>query len=206
MKNRKVLVIGNNPPQTYTNALKAANVEYGFELHTENYRRYSGLLLVGGSDVTPSLYGRNVFARNVNVVRDKAEYDALEYFVSHELPVMGVCRGAQIINVFFGGTLENCRGHISDDGNDVEHKVFAVTNKKPFNTLEKVNSCHRQRVKKLSSAATPDLYAEDGTIESFTLTDLILATQFHPERMDERISAEFYGRFAAAVRNGRFIF
>jgi len=66
-----------------------------------------GIVLSGGNDINPLLYGKELISlnRNVSDERDQAETKIIEYAILNELPLLGVCRGAQMINVHFGGSL-----------------------------------------------------------------------------------------------------
>ena len=196
---RPILILGEKPSLNYIRALSAVNLAYECTFAPRNFTNYSGLLLTGGGDILPFFYGKNISANNINIIRDKAEYNAFKYFYSHRLPILGICRGAQAINVFLGGTLKTCRKHASKNSCDVYHTVNAIDSRTPFQKISYVNSNHRQCVDKLAEKARTALITSDRIIEAFTVGNKIIAVQFHPERMNLHILKKIYGAFADAV-------
>ena len=104
----------------------------------------------------------------------------------------------QIINVYLGGNLKTIDGHQSKSGDDVFHPTFSTC--KFFNSLNSVNSNHKQSVNVLNPFATDLLTSNDGAIEGF-LAKNIIAVQFHPERMSAKAIGIVYGGFAKLVYN-----
>ena len=84
-----------------------------------------GLLLPGGGDLEPWRYGQeNTASRGLEPERDAAELALLELFTVRRLPVLGICRGLQTVNVFFGGTLcQDIPGHAAQNGADRLHRI-----------------------------------------------------------------------------------
>lgn len=185
----KVLILSNKPPKTYIDALKKVKIKYDCEFPMPKNKNYSALLLIGGGDVLPSFYGGKTPSLGVNILRDKAEFDALDYFVAHELPILGICRGLQIINVYFGGGLAVCKGHYSPFC-DVYHPT-----KGDFSELNEVNSRHNQYCDPVAKNGKILLSSPDGVPEAISFGKGILGLQFHPERMDEIVREKIYGRF-----------
>ena len=192
----RVLVAHPRPPETYLRALDLVSLGYDCSLSPENLNAYGGLLLVGGGDVLPAFYRGDVPARNVNFVKDKLEFDLLDYFVGKGLPVLAICRGFQLVNVFFGGTLKNVNGHSGKT--DVYHPVSACG--KIFGGLDRVNSAHCQAVDIVPDEAKIVAVAPDLTIEATIYGENIVCAQFHPERMERSVTEKIFGAFAAAVR------
>lgn len=191
----RILVAHPRPPETYLRALDLVSLGYDCSLSPENLNAYGGLLLVGGGDVLPAFYRGDVSARNVNFVKDKLEFDLLDYFVGKNLPVLAICRGFQLVNVFFGGTLKNVNGHA--DKQDVFHPVSACG--KIFGKLDRVNSAHRQAADIAPENAKIVAVAPDLTIEAAIYGENIVCAQFHPERMEQVVTERIFGAFAAAV-------
>ena len=189
----KVLVLSNKPPKTYLDALSQAKIKYDCIFPLPENKKYSALLLIGGGDILPAFYGGKTPSYEVNIVRDKAELDALDYFVARELPVLGICRGLQIINVYFGGGLSFCNGHYSS-ASDVSHYVNG-----DFIGFKKVNSCHRQYCDPVAKNGKVLLSSEDGVPEAIAFGKGILGIQFHPERMDEIAREKIYGRLGETI-------
>ena len=193
----KILVLSENPPITYLNALNRVNLNCDSKFIPEDFSSYRGLLLIGGGDILPCFYGK-ADARNINFIRDKAEFSALKYFTENSLPVMGVCRGLQVLNVFFGGTLKTVNNHFGTDGKDAYHKVFSLSPE--IFDIPLVNSYHRQAVDKLGKGGKPLLVSEDKIVEAVAFKENSFGVQFHPERLSNEVSDLFYGYFAEKVR------
>lgn len=154
---------------------------------------YDGLLLCGGSDVHPSYYGEEINGSvNIDIERDKAEFALLKAFVDVGKPVLGICRGCQVINIFFGGTLyqhlSDADKHSSFSNFDLIHPVSAVEGssaERLYGSEFVVNSFHHQAINKLGDGLKVTMRAKDGgAVEGIEHTTLpIFATQWHPERM-----------------------
>ena len=151
------------------------------------------VLLVGGGDVAPEEYGQpNTASQAIVPQRDATERALLRYATDRRLPVIGICRGFQMINVFFGGGLvqdiaTQHPGAIAHDGADphpvalVDAAIAALVGA-PVLT---VNSFHHQGVTpaNLAPGLQPFALAPDGIIEGMQHRTLpVLAMQWHPER------------------------
>ena len=187
----KVFIYNNNKDaKNYVAILERLNTSYILSQDITAVNGCSHLLLCGGGDVHPAFYCQeNVCSKNIDVIRDLKEFYLINYFFTKGLPILGICRGMQIINVFFGGSL---RQSISDKNlhylknNDCYHFITTVNNlleKNYFNQLL-VNSSHRQCVDKIGKNLTPTLFSDDIICEGFAhKNNKILAVQFHPERL-----------------------
>ncbi|MBO4323550.1 MAG: gamma-glutamyl-gamma-aminobutyrate hydrolase family protein [Clostridia bacterium] len=195
--NKKILVLGENPPISYLSALKRVSLDYDCKFLPEDYSAYGGLLLTGGGDVLPYYYGKSLNAENVNFIRDHAEFKALKYFTEHSLPIFGVCRGLQVLNVFFGGTLKCVKGHFKKD-EEIKHGITNLL-PLPFPFIA-VNSYHLQAIDKTGEGGKVLLTAPDGVIEAVSFNGYASGVQFHPEKADEKFSDFFYGAFAEKVK------
>ena len=193
-----ILIPQENPPKNYVRALNLIGLEYECTFSPQNIKRYSGLLLTGGGDFLSLFYNSNTVCKNVNVIRDVNEFKILDYFYNNNIPILGVCRGMQIINVYLGGTLKNISNHQSKSLDDVFHPTTSSC--KLFKSLSNVNSNHRQCVDILTPLATDLLTSNDGVVEGF-LTKNVIAVQFHPERMGVKPINTIYGKFAQLAYN-----
>ena len=158
------------------------------------------LLLPGGGDVEPWRYGRgNTASRGLEPERDTAELMLLERFIAAGKPVLGICRGIQIINVFFGGTLcQDLPGHAAADGKDSFHAVCTV--RSPLlpvcGPVCRVNSAHHQAVDVPGRGLRAIQWAEDGAVEALCHDCLpIWGVQWHPERLPEELGGRLFRAF-----------
>ena len=158
------------------------------------------LLLPGGEDVEPARYGAKPSPQLgvVNVNRDNFEWQILSEAVRQRKPIMGICRGLQMINVFLGGTLyqdlpseypDTTLHHRQDiPASSPSHlaivsrdsRLYAVTQQ---DTLA-VNTSHHQAIRQLAPGLRVTARATDGVIEGIECDSLpIAAVQFHPEHL-----------------------
>jgi putative glutamine amidotransferase len=162
-----------------------------------------GLVLSGGVDIDPELYGggrtyNGVPAKGWERDRDEFEQLALKLAWDKELPVLGVCRGLQLINVSLGGSLLQDLGVTGDEvhenvtGMDKQHSVSVLPGTLLHEMIGKeggvVNSAHHQAVDRLGERLVVNSRAADGTIEGIEWAQpegqpFLLAVQWHPERM-----------------------
>ncbi|MGC8894146.1 MAG: gamma-glutamyl-gamma-aminobutyrate hydrolase family protein [candidate division WOR-3 bacterium] len=155
---------------------------------------FSGLVLSGGGDVHPDLYrGDPSACELVDPNRDELEFRLLEIATKRRVPILGICRGIQVLNVFFGGTLiGNIEGHSALDAGDQKidrrHRIKIVEGTRLHAILgegtTEVNSAHHQAIDSLGDGLVVSATAEDGTIEAVELPGepFTLAVQWHPER------------------------
>jgi putative glutamine amidotransferase len=165
---------------------------------------YDGILLAGGEDVDPALYEEEKKYDNVKVnrKRDDFELKLLDQARDSQLPVFGICRGTQLINVKFGGTLY--QDLETDAEVDVEHRhtgerneaTHTVTLSEPESLLAEVihghcmvNSFHHQAIKRVGRGLKVTAYSEDGLVEAVEAADgypYLVAVQWHPEEITDR--------------------
>ena len=154
--------------------------------------RWDALLLPGGGDLEPWRYGQaDAASRNLEPERDEAELRLLQDFTAAGKPVLGVCRGLQAVNVFFGGTLaQDVPGHGAWAGGDRTHGVRSAPS--PLGDLlggrGAVNSAHHQAADRLGSGLRAAQWAEDGVVEALFHERLpVWAVQWHPERLGDPV-------------------
>ena len=151
---------------------------------------FDGLILAGGGDVEPWRYREgNCGSREFDSARDKAELALLDAFVQAGKPVLGICRGHQIINVWAGGTLIQDLG----EGNEIHRridkdKVHDICAEGVLQELYgkrfAVNSAHHQAVAEPGNGLRVTARTEDGVVEAMEHESLpVFTVQFHPERM-----------------------
>lgn len=160
-------------------------------------RAFDAFLFSGGVDVDPARYGENVTADNVEIcsLRDEFELELAKIllFEYPELPVLGICRGAQLLNVAAGGTLyQDIPGHRQEEPGDEAPFEAAVT---PGTELERIlgsrkiriNSFHHQAVKDAAPGFRISALSGDGIPEAIEPAEkterFFLAVQWHPELM-----------------------
>lgn len=148
----------------------------------------SGLLLPGGGDIEPWRYGEpDTACRSMQPERDALEWALLQQAAALEIPVLGICRGMQMINVFCGGTLiQHCDGHDALHGTDRLHEVHAAPSflSSLYGASQVVNSAHHQAVKHLGRHLHAIQWAHDGIIEAIQHENLpMFGVQWHPERL-----------------------
>jgi putative glutamine amidotransferase len=162
----------------------------------EILERFDGLLLIGGGDVDPMRYGADAHARlyGVNRDRDQIEIDLARAAAKAAFPTLAICRGPQVANVAFGGTL---RQHIPDEGltghgvpqeddGYVPHDVRIEPGSKLSTAAggEHItgSSSHHQAIDRLADGLDAVAWSEDGVIEGFERSDgWFVAVQWHPE-------------------------
>ena len=178
--------------------------------------RLDGLLLSGGNDISPFFYGEEIrdCSGMLFPMRDELELLLAKEALRRKLPILGICRGFQILNVALGGTLYQ---DLSENGSFGQHAVYTVPKALPAHEvlLEEgtqlaaiygkgrlaVNSFHHQAVKRLPEGALPAARARDGLIESAEFVGghpFTIGVQWHPEMMQQQ-SDEQKKLFAAFV-------
>lgn len=175
------------------------------------------LLLIGGGDVDPVRYGEAKIPQcgTIEAERDEFEYRLLAEAVRTGKPVVGICRGMQIINVYFGGTLYqdiptqydtkiNHRNGGDNIGN-ITHSINIVEGSRLREILGTeslgVNSSHHQAAKDVAPGFRVSALSTDGIIEGIESDTLPVAgVQFHPERLAVGDDTVFTSLFANLLR------
>ncbi len=216
-----VLTVQNMPmeepfdqPYNYSNAYNTRGVLVGGglpllppflteELADQLMAQADGLMMTGGADINPDLYGEEKLdcCGSIEDDRDKSDLALLKAALKYKKPVLCICRGCQMANVYFGGTMyQDIATQLSDS---IKHSNYAEYGKNNAHTIriEKdsplyqllgeetigVNSLHHQGVKDIAPGVVPMAWSEDGLVESWYLDSRdqwLRAYQWHPEMID----------------------
>jgi putative glutamine amidotransferase len=176
---------------------------------TKSLPDVDGLLLPGGWDVDPSFYGEQ---RDEKVGETDPELDETELALFRQareqhLPVLGICRGQQVINVAMGGSLvQHLEGHEvralgrSHLAHTIEVDPASELGQAAGEHKVRVNSLHHQAIKRLAQGLQQSARGEDGTVEGVESDDgLIVAVQCHPEELTTDLpwARKLFERFVA---------
>ncbi|MFH8749968.1 gamma-glutamyl-gamma-aminobutyrate hydrolase family protein [Streptomyces rimosus] len=156
--------------------------------------RLDGLVIAGGPDVEPVRYGADPDPRTGPPARDRDiwELALIDAALQARLPLLGICRGMQLLNVALGGTLvQHIDGHAGPAGLFARHEVKPEPGTLLGGILPEavsVPTYHHQSVDRLGNGLLPSAYATDGTVEALELPDadhFVLSVQWHPEAGDD---------------------
>lgn len=178
----------------------------------------AGVILTGGEDVHPKYYGREDYLPycEVDEARDAFEWQVLELTEKHKLPLLGICRGLQIANVFYGGTLiphlpsfgkfdhaESARG-------DRYHSIHVDRDSRLMSFVGalkgEVNSAHHQAADRIAPGFVATALSPDGVVEAIERESekegpFLQLVQWHPERMKD-LTSVFSQRIKLAFLEG----
>ena len=165
---------------------------------------YDGILFTGGEDVDPSFYGEVKQHENVHEhrPRDEFEFALLDRALARRLPILGICRGVQMINVRFGGSLyqdmkedaepqsEHRQTDAAKSRQEATHSVVVTDGESSLGSIVqgacRVNSLHHQAVKRVGHGLKVTARSEDGFVEAVESAEeypFLMAVQWHPEEM-----------------------
>ena len=154
---------------------------------------YDGLLLAGGDDMDPALFGQvDHGSRGIDRARDRAELALLDAFLGAGKPVLAICRGHQVVNVWLGGDLiqdlNSALAPFHGGGEeDRVHSIQAVEGSllhRLYGPVFPVNSSHHQALGRLGKGLIAAARSEGGVVEAVEHHSLpLISVQFHPERM-----------------------
>ena len=155
-------------------------------------REFDGLLIPGGEDIDPARYGQeNTGCRTIDPVMDELQFHALDIFVKAGKPVLGICNGMQMINIYFGGDLiqdiPSKQRHQRNAGKDSWHGAAPEEGSwigELYPKAFSVNSAHHQAVGKMGDGVIPVLYSDDHVVEGICVQGRpVYGLQWHPERI-----------------------
>jgi putative glutamine amidotransferase len=155
-----------------------------------------GLLLSGGGDIEPSRYGQlpSEHVDGVDPARDAWELALIEAALARDLPILGICRGAQLLNIAWGGSLvqhlpdvteqsHRERERFADEIHAVELLADSRVAQAMSRTITRVNTLHHQAVDQVGTGLRIVGYGDDGTVEAIEAIDgsRAIGVQWHPE-------------------------
>ena len=154
---------------------------------------FDGLVLPGGGDISPFFYHmENAGSRNIDSLLDSVQFSLFQAFVSAGKPVLGICKGIQLINVAFGGTLiqdlsaDSLAIHAWEEQDKI-HTTKVAPGTFPaqlYGSTPRVNSAHHQAVGAVGEGLQVAQYGPDFVVEALYHERLpVIGVQWHPERM-----------------------
>jgi putative glutamine amidotransferase len=176
-----------------------------------------GLLISGGNDVDPVFYGEKREAQNLSITieRDRFEMDLAKKAIGQDIPILGICRGMQLLNVVFGGglyqdfTFDNKSLNHTLEGSNVykkKHPVIIEEKSRLFQIVHNqklmVNTSHHQIVKIVGRGLVATAWSEeDKVVEAVESGDghYLLGIQWHPELMQDESSIALFDSLVKAA-------
>lgn len=200
----KILVAANLKKETYVEAVEKnggiATAIYCPEVDLS----YDGLILCGGNDTDPQYYGEEINgAVKIDYERDRTEMAIAKAYIEAGKPIMGICRGHQLLNIALGGNiiqhLDNYLEHQpQEEGQVIYHSTNAEEGSLAYKFWGKefeTNSYHHQAIKDLGQGLKVTAFSDNGqVIEAIEHESLpIIGVQWHPERMCDEAEARADG-------------
>lgn len=190
--NIKAAVVGRNRDTgNYENALHDMGISCITTMDIGKLSDFDVLLLPGGGDITPAFFGqKNQGSRNIDVELDITQLQALDLFVKWKRPVLGICKGLQVINIYCGGTITQDMPqspHHAWDNGDRSHVTTALPGSFLYTLYGDsfvTNSAHHQGVAVPGRNLTAIQWADDNIVEGMVHDFLpVIGVQWHPERL-----------------------
>ncbi len=185
------------------------------------YDQCDGIVLSGGNDVDPALYHTtpSPLTKDISRRRDEQEIQLLRWALADNKPVLGICRGMQLLNVALGGSLyqdvatelPDAANHcMSEDHKDFRHiahslrirpdsQLAAILQREQIGT----NALHHQAVKQIGDGLVATAWSDDEVIEALELPGkrFVVAVQSHPEALEAQAEPLWRGLFAVFVQS-----
>lgn len=165
-------------------------------------KQCDGLLLPGGSDIDPALYGKQAEDISYDAEIDALDLALIKAFCKKQKPILGICRGMQMLNVAMQGSLYldlDCLGyhHTHDAQSSYDHELELLGDSylsKFMRPCDQVNSYHHQAVDKVGDGLQVIAKAPDGIIEAIA-GERMLGVQWHPELLADETSRKIFDFF-----------
>jgi putative glutamine amidotransferase len=211
------MIIGVTDCSKYSNYSNWISKDLGIETiklgyqwnNFDDIKKCHGIVLTGGEDVHPRFYNKLEYLElcykdDIDEKRDEFELKVLEFTQQNKIPLLGICRGLQIANVFFGGTLIpdiptfGKFNHSKKAGKDTYHTIKIDRSSGLFKLIGgdtgQINSAHHQSTQQVGKGLVANSLSEDGIIEGLEWIDsfekpYLSLVQWHPERMKNQDSA-----------------
>lgn len=192
--NLKAAIVGRNQfTSNYEKALHSLGVHAHTLLSTGKLQNFDLLVLPGGGDITPAFFGqKNKGSRDIDTELDILQIQALDLFVRQQKPVLGICKGMQLINIFFGGSIKqhlptaSVHEYLNGDQYHLTQALPGSALQKLYGDRFVVNSAHHQGIDLPGKLLKVTQTCDDGVIEGIEHLSLpILGVQWHPERLME---------------------
>ncbi|GGI22227.1 gamma-glutamyl-gamma-aminobutyrate hydrolase family protein [Pedobacter mendelii] len=202
-------------------------IQLGYKLNNfDEIEHCQGIVLTGGEDVHPKFYNKSeyypyCYDDDIDELRDEFEFKVLTYTEQNEIPVLGICRGMQVGNVFFGGTLipdiptwGKFNHSKMEDKSDRYHEIIV----NPSSWLNRivnvdkglVNSNHHQSTDRTGEGLVVSAISPDGVTEGMERLyqegkSFLVFVQWHPERLEDQqspFSKNLHEAFLKAIKEG----
>ena len=170
-----------------------------------------GLIITGGRDIDPSMYGHDPHPATDQPARDRDawEFALLDAALRRGTPVLGICRGAQVLNVFLGGTLHQHLPDVIGHNHKKGDAVFASSTMRTTDGTRlaamigpavQAHCYHHQAIDRLGDGLVVSATGQDGVVEAVEMPDrdFVVAVQWHPEETPE--DARIFSGLVQAAR------